>query len=166
VPYAIRPYRLEDFLTLWEIDQSCFPPGISYRQSELQSYIQRSSAFTLVAEQQRDSSENAQERPRRILGFIVGERTSRSTGHIITIDVRADARRSGLGSRLLDSAENEFRLRKCSAVRLETAVDNVGALSFYKRHGYTVIRSIPHYYSNGVDALLLAKNLHSRQSSG
>ena len=42
-------------------------------------------------------------------------------------------------------------------VRLETAVDNSSALSFYKRHGYDVLRAIPHYYSNGVDALVLEK---------
>ena len=50
---------------------------------------------------------------------------------------------------------------KCSTVRLETAVDNISALSFYKRHGYHVIKVIPRYYSNGVDALLLEKDLLS-----
>jgi ribosomal protein S18 acetylase RimI-like enzyme len=54
-----------------------------------------------------------------------------------------------------------LRGAKCHAVRLETAVDNASALSFYKRHGYDVIKVIPHYYSNRVDALLLEKNLSS-----
>ena len=45
---------------------------------------------------------------------------------------------------------------------LETAVDNVPALSFYKRHGYNVIRTWPRYYSNGVDALVLKKELEGR----
>jgi ribosomal protein S18 acetylase RimI-like enzyme len=62
---------------------------------------------------------------------------------------------------LLDAAESRLRTAKCNAVRLETAVDNSSALSFYKRHGYDVIKVIPHYYSNGVDALLLEKNLLS-----
>ena len=82
-------------------------------------------------------------------------------GHIITIDVRPSARRHHIGSALLDAAENRFRTANCRAVRLETAVDNASALSFYKRHGYDVIKVIPHYYSNGVDALLLEKNLLS-----
>ena len=42
---------------------------------------------------------------------------------------------------------------------LETAVDNVAALSFYKRHGYSVVRTWPRYYSNGVDALVMRKEL-------
>ena len=49
-----------------------------------------------------------------------------------------------------------------SAVGLETAVDNVSALSFSKRHGYNVIKTWPRYYSNGVDALVLKKELKPR----
>jgi ribosomal protein S18 acetylase RimI-like enzyme len=44
-------------------------------------------------------------------------------------------------------------------VRLETAVDNANAISFYKRRGYNVMQTIPHYYSTGVDALLLEKDM-------
>ena len=48
--------------------------------------------------------------------------------------------------------------RRMPLVELETAVDNVSALSFYKRHGYSVIGTFPRYYSNGVDALILRKD--------
>ena len=100
-----------------------------------------------------------------VLGFLVGESNRRGVGHIITIDVRADARRHSVGSRLLEAAETRLIEAKCNSVRLETAVDNISALSFYKRHGYDVIKTIPRYYSNGVDALLLEKNLLSSVSS-
>ena len=82
-----------------------------------------------------------------------------STGHVITIDVSEGARRSGVGSLLLKSAEDRLRAAGSDAVGLETAVDNVAALKFYKRHGYAVVRTWPRYYSNGVDALVLKKNL-------
>jgi ribosomal protein S18 acetylase RimI-like enzyme len=42
---------------------------------------------------------------------------------------------------------------------LETAVDNVAALLFYKRRGYNVLETFPRYYSNAMDALLLEKDL-------
>ena len=45
---------------------------------------------------------------------------------------------------------------------LETAVDNRAALAFYKAHEYDVVRTIPRYYSDGVDALVLKKDLLSR----
>ena len=60
---------------------------------------------------------------------------------------------------LLGSAENRLRAAGCSSVELETAVDNLPALSFYKRHSYSVIKTFPRYYSNGVDALVLEKDL-------
>jgi ribosomal-protein-alanine N-acetyltransferase len=157
VQFNVRDYRREDFHILWQIDQSCFPPGISYSQFELKTYIGRQQSFTLVAE----SGESG---PGALLGFVIGE-ISRRMGHIITIDVRSEARRHRLGSALLKAAEGRLRVEKCSDVRLETAVDNLSALAFYKRHGYSVMDTIPRYYSNGVDALLLDKNLLSPVSS-
>jgi ribosomal protein S18 acetylase RimI-like enzyme len=91
------------------------------------------------------------------LGFIVAH--DGSTGHVITIDVDTTARRAGVGSLLLRAAEDRLRAAGCRAVGLETAVDNLSALSFYKRHGYNVIRTWPRYYSNGVDALMMKKDL-------
>ena len=150
VAFVIRDFKPQDFETLWRIDQSCFPPGIAYSRAELKSYIRHGGSFTLVAEGPGgDGGE--------IKGFIIGHKGP--TGHIITIDVLGDARRMGLGSLLLDAAENKLRDAGSAAVGLETAVDNISALSFYKRHGYSVVRTFPRYYSNGVDALVLRKGL-------
>jgi len=148
VPFVVRDFRLEDFETLWRIDQECFPPGIAYSRQELKVYVRRRGAFTLVATNP-DKDE--------IAGFVVAH--GGLTGHIITIDVITAARRSGVGSQLLEAAENRLREEGSKAVGLETAVDNAPALAFYKRHGYHVVTTWPRYYSNGVDALLLSKNL-------
>jgi ribosomal-protein-alanine N-acetyltransferase len=155
VQFTIREYRQEDFDTLWSIDQGCFAPGIAYNRYELRVYIRRPGSITLIAE----SAGRETARP-TVFGFIVAETSPRGMGHIITIDVRAEARRHRVGSALLRAAEERLRSRESRAVRLEAAVDNVSALSFYKRHGYDVVSVIPHYYSNGVDALELEKNLH------
>jgi len=157
VPFSIRNYRDGDFDTLLALDQSCFTPEIAYSAFELKTYIERKGSFTFVAE---SSEQGDKTGGSSIVGFIVGEQ-SRGVGHIITIDVRAEARRHRVGSALLELAEKQLRLWKNNAVRLETAVDNIAALSFYKRHGYHVIKTIPRYYSNGVDALLLEKDLLS-----
>lgn len=157
----MRDYRPEDFDTLWSIDQSCFAPGIAYSRAELYAYMRRSGAFTVVAE----ADGLVSERVGAILGFLVAENSRRGMGHIITIDVRVEARRHRVGSALLDAAEARLRDAKSHSVYLETAVDNISALSFYKRHEYLVVKVVPHYYSNGVDALLLAKNLLSVKSA-
>jgi ribosomal-protein-alanine N-acetyltransferase len=161
VPFSVRDFQLEDFETLWRIDQDCFPPGISYSRQELKFYVRRRGAITLVAASDPEKSEP--ERAAKlsangeIAGFIVAH--PGNTGHIVTIDVVASARRSGVGSLLLRAAEDRLRGARSSAVALETAVDNVSALAFYKRHGYSVVKTIPRYYSNGVDALVLQKDL-------
>lgn len=148
VPIIIRDAQLEDFETLWRIDQECFPTGISYSRQELKFYMRRRGSFTLAAE---DTAAD------RIVGFIVVH--DGPAGHVITIDVIWPMRRSGVGSLLLEAAEDRLRSAGSLTVDLETAVDNVSALSFYKRHAYDVIRTWPRYYSNGVDALVLRKDL-------
>ena len=146
--FVIRDFKPEDFEALWRLDQECFPPGISYSKPELKAYMRARGSFTLVA----TGADNGE-----VAGFIVAH--NGPTGHIVTIDVVAAGRRSGVGSLLLRAAEERLQTAGCRAVGLETAVDNSAALAFYKRHGYSVIRTWPHYYSNGVDALVLKKDL-------
>ncbi len=146
--FKLRDFTPEDFETLWRLDQNCFPPGISYSKVELRSYIRRPGAFTVVA----TDADRA-----KIAGFIVVQ--GGAIGHVITIDVDPSARRASVGSLLLRAAEDRLRNQGSRAVGLETAVDNVAALAFYKRHGYNVVRTWPRYYSNGVDALVMRKAL-------
>ena len=136
------------------MDQECFPPGISYSRQELKTYMRRQGATTLVA-----ADGAAADGKESIGGFIVVH--GGLTAHVITIDVAAAARRAGVGSLLLRAAEDRVRAAGSQVVGLETAVDNVGALAFYKRHGYSVVKTWPRYYSNGVDALVLRKGLVS-----
>ena len=168
VKFALRDFRHDEFEDLWRIDQQCFEPGIAYSRMELVTYLQRSGAFVLVADAAEVSHTGTlgwaanQRRPGVApVGFIVAETGSRGTGHIITIDVLPTARGAGAGSQLLQAAEERLRLLHCQSVILETAVDNKTALSFYKRHHYTVIKTLPRYYSNGVDAFVLKKDLLS-----
>lgn len=160
--FALRDFRRDEIETLWRIDQQCFAPGISYTRLDLATYLRRPGAFALVA----DSSDlggtfNPGQRSAVPVGFIIAERSGRGSGHIITIDVLPEARGQGIGSQLLLAVEDRLRAAHVHAVILETAVDNKAALSFYKRHQYTVVKTIPRYYSNGVDAFVLKKDLLS-----
>lgn len=151
VEVALRSAAAGDFEALWTLDQQCFPPEIAYSQRELAVYMKQRGAFTVVA-----TGAGSE-----ILGFLVACARRNGLGHIITIDVRSDARRTGVGTKLLRASEERLRAAQCRAVYLETAVDNRDALAFYKRHGYYLIKTVPRYYSNGVDALVLEKDLLS-----
>jgi ribosomal-protein-alanine N-acetyltransferase len=162
VSFRIRQFRKEDFEQLWAIDQECFPAGISYTRIELAFYMRRPHAFTLVAEGERVGSTAASAQTGKgILGFLVGEASTRGAGHIITIDVRPEARRHRVGTALLEAAEERLRGSGSRHVFLETAVNNASAIAFYNRHGYELIKTIPRYYKNDLDALLLGKSLQA-----
>jgi [ribosomal protein S18]-alanine N-acetyltransferase len=163
VEFGLRDFRREDFESLWRIDQECFAPGIAYSRLELAAYIRLRGAFTVVAEsvagKPGDNARPASDPAPRLLGFIVAQVTRRGVGHILTIDVPSASRRFGVGSKLLATAEERLHAAACRSVELETAVDNSGALAFYKRHQYSVVKTIPRYYTNGVDAFVLEKEL-------
>lgn len=143
----LRAYRPVDFQALWKLDQLCFAPGIAYSRSMLAAFLEEPGAFTIVAEEKGV-----------VQGFILTH-VDKKHGHIITIDIRETMRRTGLGSRLLKAAEDRLRRLQKEGVVLEVAVDNLPALTFYKRHGFSVVKTIPRYYSNGLDALEMAKVL-------
>jgi ribosomal-protein-alanine N-acetyltransferase len=146
----LSAYRAADFKSLWELDQRCFPAGIAYSGEELAYYLRNKTAICLVAWESD-----------RIVGFILGHRDRRGFGHIITLDVDASARRSGLGTTLIRALEEKFRVGDCESIFLEVAVNNFAALSFYKKHGYSVLKTLPRYYPGGLDGLLMGKKVTS-----
>jgi ribosomal-protein-alanine N-acetyltransferase len=160
VSFVIREFKPADFETLWRMDQECFPPGIAYSKQELKAYVRHRGAFTLVAVdagKAKAAGTDARKEAGQAAGFIVVH--GGPAGHVITIDVVVAARRLGVGSLLLQAAEDRLRAAGSRVVGLETAVDNLAALTFYKRHGYSVVRTWPRYYPNGVDALVMKKEL-------
>jgi ribosomal protein S18 acetylase RimI-like enzyme len=162
--FLIREFRKSDFRRLWEIDQQCFVRGIAYSQAELAYYITRRTAFTIVAER-KDVVSHPDATPKGgdsgIVGFLVAQCVRRGPliGHVVTIDILPDFRRSGLGSELMDVAEKRLAESGCHRVALEVAVDNAAAISFYQRHGYSIARTIPRYYNGELDALEMEKRL-------
>ncbi len=148
----LRPFHRADMETLYRIDQACFLPGIAYSRAELRYYLLHPKSFTVVAETG----------TKTIVGFCTGRlhvREGRLFGHIITIDVLADARRQGVGRMLLQAVEEDFIAKAVNSIRLEVAVDNLHAQSFYQAMGYERIGMIPGYYAGRTDALVLEKQL-------
>jgi ribosomal-protein-alanine N-acetyltransferase len=149
----VREYEPQDFEQLIAIDEACFVEGIAYSVQEMRYFLNRTSSFALVGEESG-----------RIQGFVIAHqfrvrRLKETMGQIITIDVLPEARQSGLGSRLLTAVEERLRDAGCTYVSLETAVDNLPALKFYKKHGYTGLKILPNYYLDSLDALLMGKKL-------
>jgi ribosomal-protein-alanine N-acetyltransferase len=144
----LRDYRRSDFESIWALDRECFPPGIAYSRSELRAFLAEKTAETIVAE-----------REGCVVAFVLGVRR-RGTGHVITLDVAASARRRGLGRQLLTALERRFRAAGVTRVQLETAVTNRTAIAFYERLGYRTVAHLDSYYGPGLHASRMAKTLH------
>jgi len=150
----LRSFRPADFEQLWALDQRCFPHDIAYSREELDYYLRHKSAICLVA---RDGQ--------KICGFILGHPEARGFGHIITLDVDESSRRSGLGSMLMRALEERFVAAGCKSIFLEVAVNNRPALAFYRRHGYSVLKTLRQYYPGNLDGFLMGKTIALRSST-
>jgi [ribosomal protein S18]-alanine N-acetyltransferase len=151
----LRSFRPSDLDTLHEIDHACFPPAISYSRDDLASFINQDRSETWIAEQDG-----------RIAGFLVADRQPPRAGHIITLDVVLACRRQGIGTLLMDAAEEWVRKQGLQLVYLETGADNVTAQRFYVRRGYERYRIIDSYYANGDAAWVMVKWLETAVSTG
>src|SRR6202021_1354830 len=100
--FTLRDYSPSDFERLYEINQACYPRGIAYSRRMLRWYLGERGAFCIVAEATGEA-----EPP--IIGFLIADHRGED-GYIVTIDVLAEQRRSGVGTALLQ--ETERRLAK------------------------------------------------------
>ncbi len=149
VVFRLREYEPSDFEELYEIDQACFEPGIAYSRVELQFYLKRRGAFAIVAEADEGM----------VAGFTIVEAHPKGYAHVITIDIREEFRRSGLGTQLMKAGEERSASKGSRLMVLEVAVNNMPAIKFYKRHEYMVSKTIPRYYHGEIDALLMTKKI-------
>ena len=144
----LRSYRPDDLQTLYEIDQLCFIPGISYSWEELRAFIGRRNSQTWVAEE-----------AEVIIGFLIAQREPRRILHIVTIDVLKAWRRRKVGTLLMEAAEQWAHNHALSMIGLETAQDNLAAQKFYLARGYRKVGEIEHYYADGTTAWTMVKEL-------
>ncbi len=145
---TLRDYRAADFDALCAIDRQCFPPGIAYSRGEIAATVEHPGAIVVVAE---DAG--------KLAGFVMAMPMDGKRGHIITIDVLAQHRQCGLGTRLMDEAHARLLAAGKRRVTLETAVDNIAAIRFYEKLGYKTVRRLEGYYLRRLDAWQMAKEL-------
>ncbi|MFB6301966.1 MAG: GNAT family N-acetyltransferase [Haloferacaceae archaeon] len=60
----------------------------------------------------------------------------RTRGVVRNLYVRPESREEGVGSRLLDAAEEALATKGAETIRLEAMADNDDARGFYRRRGY------------------------------
>lgn len=147
----IRGYRPLDLDRLYHIDQICFEPGIAYSHSELAFYVRDPRSTVKVAEVSGE-----------IAGFVLGRIEHDSLAHVITLDVAPEARRKGVGTRLMRAMHREFLRRNAEISVLEVSAENTAARRFYERLQYRYTCIVPGYYAGRIDACRMVCRLKQK----
>lgn len=138
----VRRAELSDLDDLVALEESSFATDRLSR-AQYRRHLDSETAQVLVA------SANH----RRFLGTaVVFFRKGTQVARLYSIATHAQARGKGVGSALLQAAEDLARRRHCTALRLEVRTDNETAIRLYERLGYVRIGRYGHYYGDGADA--------------
>jgi ribosomal-protein-alanine acetyltransferase len=93
------------------------------------------------------------------VGFLIGRITA-DEFEILNMAVSKAHRRSGIGSKLLETALEFSRIAGCARAFLEVRASNEPAITLYARHGLTECGRRARYYREPVeDALVLSLSL-------
>ncbi len=141
---CIRPVERADLLAVHRIEQSSFPQPWPFTAFE--QYLEEPGF--LVAEKG------------AVVGYIVADSIpnhGRPLGHIKDIAVRENCRGEGIGAGLLERALHVLAAQGVTSVKLEVRESNTRARSLYQQYDFVHRRTVPRYYSDGEDALVLVR---------
>jgi len=141
---TIRPAERADLLAVYRIEQAAFPQPWPFAAFE--QYLD-ADGFLVAGSGP-------------VVGYVVADTVpnhGRPLGHIKDIAVREGDRRRGIGRRLLERALAILDAEGVSSVKLEVRSSNEAAGELYRDFGFEHRRTVPDYYSNGEDALVLVR---------
>ncbi len=133
----IRPLGPGDFDELLELEARASPKS-QYDLWELKSlYWRYPNTFLVSVSEQID-------------GYIVFG----PDGHIVSMAVRPERRRRGIGTKLINES-----IAYCSgkSLHLEVRMGNLGAQEFYQHLGFEKRAEVSSYYDDGEDAVLMER---------
>ncbi len=150
---AIRQAERADLLAVHRIEQSVFPQPWPF--SALESYLGEQGF--LVAETDTEDGPT-------VTGYVIADTVPNHgtpLGHVKDLAVRPDNRREGIATALLERAIGVVAATGAASVKLEVRAENQEARTLYRQFGFEHRKTIPNYYSNGEDALVLVRSLES-----
>ena len=147
----IREATRADLLEIYRLEQNAFPQPWPF--SALESYL--GEPGFLVAEADRDGVPS-------VAGYVIADTIPNHgtpLGHVKDIAVMPEYRRTGVATALLRRALAVLSAAGAGSVKLEVRADNHGALHLYRQFDFEHRKTIPNYYSNGNDALVMVRLL-------
>lgn len=145
---TIRPMRVEDLATVYQIDCLSFSlpwPANAFRYELMENQNSRLWVAELTAADEVGVVVGA-----IVVWLVVDE------AHIATLAVHPDYRRRGIATRLLKTALQESARLGMRSATLEVRAGNLAAQALYQRFGFEVVgRRRAYYQDNQEDALIM-----------
>jgi ribosomal-protein-alanine N-acetyltransferase len=142
---SLQSFGIEGASVFAALHAQCFEPGWS--QADMAELVGSPGVTGLVVE--RDGAP---------AGMVL-VRAAAGEAEILTIAVLPQARRSGLGARLMAAAAEAAREHACDTLFLEVSDRNAAAAALYAGAGFEEVGRRRGYYRDGSDARLLSLRL-------
>ena len=142
--YTVRIFQPDDMFSVIKLASETLPER--YNPSLFNYFYETFHQGFLVAE-----------KLHKIVGFIVGVKTTLDTARVLMLSVAKQHRRYGIGGILLAQFLKEATLQNIKQVELEVRIDNKQAIKFYQKHSFDIINIITDFYQNGENAYLMRR---------
>lgn len=148
---TIRPMTEADLDAVLAIERDCFPRPWSREHFRAEVASSRAAAVVALRE--------GQVAGYLCLTVLIDE------AEILDVAVMPTRQRSGIGAALLGWACREAALRGAAVLRLEVRATSAPALTLYERFGFVRTGLRKGYYEQGVNAVLMEKNLSEEDAA-
>lgn len=160
----IRQAVQADLLAVLRIERASFDQPWPF--SAFERYLGEPGFLVAVTEENVSSgygtSDSASE---SVVGFVVANLVpnhGRQFGHVKDIAVHPECRGRGVGRTLLERALQVLDIHGARSVKLEVRASNERAISLYQDFGFEYLRTMPRYYDDSEDALILVVDLDAQ----
>jgi [ribosomal protein S18]-alanine N-acetyltransferase len=155
--YTLRRFSPSDLEAVININRVCLPENYA-AYFFIETYNTLPETF-LVAESQGQVAGYIMCRLEHGFSDLKKLRFARK-GHIISVAVMPDFRNRGIGHSLVEQALSALSAHHADECFLEVRISNIPAINLYKKMGFDITRTIPHYYFDGFDAHVMTKPLN------
>lgn len=92
-----------------------------------------------------------------VVGVLAATKTAPTTARILILVVREELRSQGIGTALMNDFISRTASQGSNRIELEVRKSNLRARRFYQRFGFEIADVLPAFYTDGEDAVKMAK---------
>lgn len=148
----LRDFQAADLEAMFQLDEACFAERFRFDRESMQEFVVEPGAITIIAE---DAHAN-------LAGFVITHVElwpPLKRGYVVTLDVAAAMRRTGVAGRLMEETERRVAVAGVAQLELHVYAENEGAIRFYEARGYRRVARRSGFYGPGLDAWVYRKDL-------